>query len=154
MVNDCCGVDREEEDEDDEGALSEFSMTMSEKAERSRSVSRDLADGTGGGIGGLEGILGSRERLDSKVSALSGARSAASGDSGESAPRQSDLEVLQMPVLQIAILVVGTHGDVLPFIGLAKRLKRDGHKVRIASHAQYAGLVTGHDVSTEPRGAR
>ncbi len=35
------------------------------------------------------------------------------------------------------VQVVGTRGDVQPFIGIALKLKSYGHRVRIASHALY-----------------
>lgn len=110
---------------------------MSDQAERSRSQSRDILNGA------------ARERLDSKSSCISGALSSVDGGGnvGLAPVRQSKLEALQVPVLQVVIMVVGTHGDVLPFIGLAKRMQKDGHKVRLASHAQYRELILGYDVS-------
>ena len=41
------------------------------------------------------------------------------------------------PVLNIAILVVGTRGDIQPFIYFAQRLQQDGHRVRLATHTEY-----------------
>jgi hypothetical protein len=40
---------------------------------------------------------------------------------------------LVVPPLQ----VVGTRGDVQPFVGIGLKLKEYGHRVRIASHAVY-----------------
>lgn len=53
-------------------------------------------------------------------------------------PRDS---LLQAPRMVIAILVVGTRGDVQPFLRLGQRLKLDGHRVRLATHDDYEGLV-------------
>jgi hypothetical protein len=41
------------------------------------------------------------------------------------------------PKMNIVILVVGTHGDVQPFVYLGKALQRYGHRVRLATHAEY-----------------
>src|SRR5262245_65204121 len=39
-----------------------------------------------------------------------------------------------VPALAIVILIVGSRGDVQPFIPIAQRLARDGHRVRLATH--------------------
>lgn len=41
------------------------------------------------------------------------------------------------PIMKIVILVVGTRGDVQPFVNLGLELKLRGHVVRIATHAEY-----------------
>jgi hypothetical protein len=46
------------------------------------------------------------------------------------------------PSMNIVILVVGTRGDVQPFVYLGQALKRDGHRVRLATHTEYRADVT------------
>lgn len=41
------------------------------------------------------------------------------------------------PPMNIVILVVGTRGDVQPFAYLGQALQNDGHRVRLATHAEY-----------------
>ena len=53
---------------------------------------------------------------------------------------------LPLPSMSVAILVVGTAGDALPFVWLAKRLHSAGHRVRIATHAEHAELMHAHGV--------
>eukprot|EP01034_Spumella_vulgaris_P030699 gene30699-37953_t len=44
--------------------------------------------------------------------------------------------------MNIVILVVGTRGDVQPFVYLGQALKKYGHRVRLATHAEYREDVT------------
>ncbi|KAJ6851427.1 sterol 3-beta-glucosyltransferase UGT80A2 [Iris pallida] len=46
-----------------------------------------------------------------------------------------------VPPLQIVILIVGTRGDVQPFVAIGKRLQDYGHRVRLATHANFKEFV-------------
>jgi hypothetical protein len=58
-----------------------------------------------------------------------------------------------VPSLAIAILVVGSRGDVQPFIPIACRLARDGHRVRLATHAVFREFVESHGIEFFPLAA-
>ncbi|XP_058769893.1 sterol 3-beta-glucosyltransferase UGT80B1 [Vicia villosa] len=63
----------------------------------------------------------------------------------------SDLKK-SVPRLQIVILVVGTRGDVQPFVAIAKRLQEYGHRVRLATHANFKTFVRSAGVNFHPLG--
>ncbi|KAI9991152.1 hypothetical protein PInf_018784 [Phytophthora infestans] len=56
------------------------------------------------------------------------------------------------PVMRICIIIVGTRGDVQPFLAIAQRLQQDGHRVRLATHAVYRDFVMSHGVEFYPLG--
>jgi len=45
--------------------------------------------------------------------------------------------------MRVAILTLGTHGDVQPFVALGRGLQQSGHAVRLAARDQYRAFVTG-----------
>jgi sterol 3beta-glucosyltransferase len=45
--------------------------------------------------------------------------------------------------LQFTCLTIGSRGDVQPYIALCKELKKDGHRVRIATHIEYKDWIEG-----------
>ncbi|XP_022894288.1 sterol 3-beta-glucosyltransferase UGT80B1-like isoform X2 [Olea europaea var. sylvestris] len=57
-----------------------------------------------------------------------------------------------IPKLNVAVLVVGTRGDVQPFLALARRLQEYGHRVRLATHANFRGFVKSAGVDFYPLG--
>ncbi|KAJ3889776.1 glycosyltransferase family 1 protein [Lentinula edodes] len=48
---------------------------------------------------------------------------------------------MEYPSMNIVIMIVGSRGDVQPYVALGKRLLRDGHRIRIASHATFRPFV-------------
>ncbi|RDL37221.1 UDP-Glycosyltransferase phosphorylase [Venustampulla echinocandica] len=74
----------------------------------------------------------------------SGAAAAHKPDDGEfskalSVPAAaSDLPI---PKLNIVVMVIGSRGDIQPFLKLGKRLQECGHRVRIATHPAFKDFV-------------
>ncbi|KAG9123607.1 hypothetical protein FRC07_014543 [Ceratobasidium sp. 392] len=46
------------------------------------------------------------------------------------------------PPMSVVIMIVGSRGDVQPFVALGKKLKEHGHTVRIATHGTFRSFVT------------
>ncbi|MDG1399957.1 MAG: glycosyltransferase [Candidatus Binatia bacterium] len=58
-----------------------------------------------------------------------------------------------VPDLAILILVVGTRGDVQPFIPIGKELMACGHRVRLATHEEFRELVEASGIEFFPLAA-
>ncbi|KAJ5161084.1 hypothetical protein N7492_006476 [Penicillium capsulatum] len=54
--------------------------------------------------------------------------------------------------LNIVIQVVGSRGDVQPFVALGSKLQRYGHRVRLATHATFEKIVTDAGLEYYPVG--
>ncbi|KAK1232385.1 Sterol 3-beta-glucosyltransferase [Marasmius sp. AFHP31] len=48
--------------------------------------------------------------------------------------------------LHFTFLTIGSRGDVQPYISLAKGLKADGHRVRIATHGEFKEWIESHGI--------
>ena len=48
--------------------------------------------------------------------------------------------------MKITCLTIGSRGDVQPYIALCKGLMAEGHKPRIATHAEFQGWVESHGI--------
>ena len=55
-----------------------------------------------------------------------------------------------VPHLSIVMLIVGTRGDVQPFIAFGKTLLKYGHRVRLATHETFGGFVCEHGLEFYP----
>jgi len=49
--------------------------------------------------------------------------------------------------VRITIVAPGSQGDVRPYVALGAGLQADGHRVRVATHADFAGLVSGQGLA-------
>lgn len=46
-----------------------------------------------------------------------------------------------VPKMSIVIMIVGSRGDVQPYLALAKKLIEHGHRVRLATHETFSSFV-------------
>ncbi|KAK7340335.1 hypothetical protein VNO77_21037 [Canavalia gladiata] len=73
------------------------------------------------------------------------------------APEESSNGILDQDIqpirpLQIVMLIVGTRGDVQPFVAIGKRLQVDGHRVRLATHKNFEDFVLNAGLEFYPLG--
>ncbi|XP_075507132.1 sterol 3-beta-glucosyltransferase UGT80A2-like isoform X1 [Primulina tabacum] len=61
-------------------------------------------------------------------------------------------ELQYIPPLQIVMLIVGTRGDVQPFIAIGKKLQDYGHRVRLATHSNFKEFVLTSGLEFHPLG--
>lgn len=61
-------------------------------------------------------------------------------------PKASFLNFKPAEPLKITCLTIGSRGDVQPYIALCKGLIAEGHKPRIATHAEFQGWIEGHGI--------
>jgi sterol 3beta-glucosyltransferase len=52
--------------------------------------------------------------------------------------------------MRIAIIALGSRGDVQPFIALGKGLKNAGHEVRLLTHQNYEALTNANGIEFWP----
>ncbi|XP_055834608.1 sterol 3-beta-glucosyltransferase UGT80A2-like isoform X2 [Solanum dulcamara] len=72
---------------------------------------------------------------------------------GASDEAENDVaDIPELPPLQIAMLIVGTRGDVQPFVAIGKKLQENGHRVRLATHANFKEFVLGAGLEFYPLG--
>jgi sterol 3beta-glucosyltransferase len=65
-------------------------------------------------------------------------------------PRASILNFKPTQSLRITCLTIGSRGDVQPYIALCKGLIAEGHKPRIATHAEFEPWVRKHGIDFRP----
>nr|GEW04068.1 sterol 3-beta-glucosyltransferase UGT80A2-like isoform X2 [Tanacetum cinerariifolium] len=61
-------------------------------------------------------------------------------------------DIPKFPPLQIVMLIVGTRGDVQPFVAIGKRLQEYGHRVRLATHSNFKEFVRSSGLEFYPLG--
>ena len=65
-------------------------------------------------------------------------------------PRASIIDFKPTESLRITCLTIGSRGDVQPYIALCKGLLAEGHKARIATHAEFEPWVRKHGIDFKP----
>ncbi|KAI9797563.1 MAG: hypothetical protein M1835_007827 [Candelina submexicana] len=54
---------------------------------------------------------------------------------------EARLDALPVPTLNVVVMVIGSRGDIQPFLKVGKELKAEGHRVRIATHPAFKKFV-------------
>lgn len=52
--------------------------------------------------------------------------------------------------MRITCLTIGSRGDVQPYIALCKRLLEDGHRPKIATHAEFEPWIRSYGIDFAP----
>ncbi|KAI9654928.1 MAG: Sterol 3-beta-glucosyltransferase [Bathelium mastoideum] len=65
-------------------------------------------------------------------------------------PRASILNFKPTESLRVTCLTIGSRGDVQPYIALCKGLLKEGHKPKIATHAEFEPWVRKHGIDFAP----
>ena len=61
-------------------------------------------------------------------------------------PKASFLNFKPATSMKITCLTIGSRGDVQPYIALCKKLLQEGHRPRIATHAEFKDWIEGHGI--------
>lgn len=61
-------------------------------------------------------------------------------------PNASALAFKPQKSMKVTCLTIGSRGDVQPYIALCKGLLAEGHKPRIATHAEFQGWIESHGI--------
>ncbi|KAI0474936.1 hypothetical protein GGR56DRAFT_487275 [Xylariaceae sp. FL0804] len=65
-------------------------------------------------------------------------------------PKASFLNFKPAESMRVTCLTIGSRGDVQPYIALCKGLMAEGHKPRIATHAEFRTWIEGHGIDFAP----
>lgn len=65
-------------------------------------------------------------------------------------PKASFINFKPESSLHITCLTIGSRGDVQPYIALCKGLLAEGHKPKIATHAEFKDWIEGHGIEFAP----
>jgi len=94
----------------------------------------------GGKDSGEDETLSPLHEEDARRTALS--RTTTASTASTASTSKSAYDKLPIPVLNIVIMVIGSRGDIQPFLRLGKILKEEhGHRVRIATHPAFKKFV-------------
>ncbi|KAF4120938.1 hypothetical protein GMORB2_2424 [Geosmithia morbida] len=89
------------------------------------------------------------ELLESSIPDMHGTGRRATGLSAVPTILDPDTSLLNFKPkksMRITCLTIGSRGDVQPYIALCKGLRAEGHKPRIATHAEFQGWIESHGI--------